>query len=119
MAGNCTIDAMAWWPTIEAYFLQGRFVGYSTGSLLGFSSPGANSIPGNAMTVNGLRIGDSLAQAKELYQGAIQTSYSQGGSWYVMTPTGKIDGYLTLVLTPQTRIADINAGSVGCPAASP
>jgi len=119
--GNCTIDAMAWWSTIDAYFFQGRFVGYSTGSLLGgeYGESGANSIPGSAMTVNGLDIGDTLAQAQQLYQGAIQTSYSQGGSWSVVTPTGTLVGNLTLVLTPQTRIADINAGSVGCPAATP
>jgi len=119
--GNCTIDAMAWWSTIDVYFFQGRFVGYSTGSLLGgeYGNSGANSIPGNAMTVNDLRIGDTLAQAQQLYKGAIQTSYSQGGSWSVVTPTGTLVGNLTLVLTPQTRIADINAGSVGCPAATP
>jgi hypothetical protein len=116
MVGNCTVDAMVSWSTFDAYFLLGRFVGYSTGSLLGES--GANTIP-NAMTVNGLRVGDTLGYAENLYQGTIQTSYSQGGSWYVRTPTGKIAGLLTLELTPQTRIAYISAGSVGCPAASP
>jgi hypothetical protein len=116
MAGNCTIDAMVSWQRFNAYFLQGHFVGFSTGSLLGES--GANAIP-NAMTVNGLRVGDTLGHAENLYQGAIQTSYSQGGSWYVRTPTGELAGLLTLELTPQTRIAYISGGSVGCPAASP
>jgi hypothetical protein len=116
MTGNCTVDAMVSWSTVDAYFLDDRFVGYSTGSLLGES--GATSIP-NPTTVYGLRVGDTLAYAEGLYEGAIQTSYSQGGSWSVRTPTGKLAGILTLELTPQTRIAYISAGSVGCPAASP
>ena len=79
---------------------------------------GATSIP-NATTVNDLRVGDTLAYAEELYQGAIPTSHSQGGSWYVRIPTGKLASILTPELTPQTRIVYISAGSVGCPAASP
>jgi hypothetical protein len=48
---------------------------------------------------------------------------SQGGSWRVTTSTGMLDGYLTAVpdraTPPVPRIADVSAGSVGCPAASP
>jgi hypothetical protein len=116
MAGNCTVDSTVEWNSFAAFFLRGRFVGYSAGSLLG--TTGIKSIP-NVATTKGLRIGETLTHAQQLYQGVLHTSYSQGGSWYVVTPTGKIAGYLTLVLTPKTRIADMSAGSVGCPAASP
>jgi hypothetical protein len=44
-------------------------------------------------------------------------------SWCVTTSTGMLDGYLTAVpdrpAPPVPRVADVSAGSVGCPAASP
>ncbi len=118
-AGDCTVDAMVRWPTIDAYFLQGRFVGYNTGPLQG--GPGDRAIP-DATTTNGLRVGDTLAQAEQLYPGSFSTSYAQDGSWYVMTPTGQLAGLLIAyggVTAPNSQIADISAGSVGCPAVSP
>lgn len=119
LSGNCTIDSGMEWRTMVAYFLHGTFVGYATGSLLG--GLGHNDIP-NAVTANGLRIGDPLTRATRLYGGALETSYAQGGSWFVTTPTGKLAGYLTSEVDatkPAPKIADITAGSVGCPAASP
>jgi hypothetical protein len=118
LSGNCTIDSGMEWPTVIAYFLHGVFVGYATGSLLG--GPHAK-IP-HATTAAGLRIGDPLPRAAHLYGGFLQTSLAQGGSWSVPTPTGKLAGYLTSEANstqPVPRIADVTAGSVGCPAASP
>ena len=119
MAGNCTVDAAMQWSTITVYFLHGEFVGYATASLLG--EQGANVLP-DAATAAGLRVGDTLARAEQLYAGDIRTSYSQGGSWSVVTSNGTLAGYLTNEIKsthPAPHIADVTAGSVGCPAASP
>ena len=119
MAGNCTIDSAMEWRTMTAYFFHGSFVGYATGSLLG--GAGNNRLP-DVTTNAGLRIGDPLDEAARLYGASLRTSFAQGGSWFVVTPTGTLAGYLTGEVNstrPAPRIADITAGSVGCPAASP
>ena len=120
LKGNCTIDSAMEWPTMTAYFFHGAFVGYATGSLVG--GPGINDIPHDVATAAGLRVGDRLTRAAQLYGGALRTSYAQGGSWIAATSTGRLAGYLTSELhstNPAPRIADITAGSLGCPAASP
>ncbi len=121
-AGNCTVDAYLNWPTLTAYFFGGRFVGYNSASLLG-QGPGAPRVIPDASTAAGLRIGDDVAQARRIYGSAFVVLFSQGGSWRVASPTGKLDGYLTTVPGrpggPAPRVADVSAGSVGCPAASP
>jgi hypothetical protein len=121
--GNCTVDAYLTWPTMTAYFFRGRFVGYNSATLLGAQGPGApNAIP-SAATAAGLRIGDDVAQARRIYGTAFVVLFSQGGSWRVTTSTGMLDGYLTAVpgrsTPPVPKVADVSAGSVGCPAASP
>jgi hypothetical protein len=117
MAGNCTIDAAMQWTTLTAYFLHDRFVGYGTNSIRGYF------LNSDASTVAGLHLGDSLAEAQVLYGGTLHTSTAQGGSWSVATATGRLAGLFTAEVdqTPSRhpRIADITAGSVGCPAASP
>jgi hypothetical protein len=122
-AGNCTVDAYLTWPTLTAYFFRGRFVGYSSASLLGPQVSGAPNVIPNASTAAGLRIGDDIAQARRIYGGAFVVLFSQGGTWRVTTSTGTLDGYLTAVpdrpTPPVPRVADVTAGSVGCPAASP
>jgi hypothetical protein len=122
-AGNCTVDAYLTWPTLTAYFFRGRFVGYSSASLLGPQVSGVPDVIPNASTAAGLRIGDDIAQARRIYGSAFVVLFSQGGSWRVTTSTGILDGYLTAVpdrpTRPVPRVADVNAGSVGCPAASP
>jgi hypothetical protein len=118
-SNECVIDSFLQWPTMTAYFDHQKFVGYSTGSLEG--GPGYSDIP-DAITKVGLRIGDTLAQTQALYGGDLRTSLAQGGSWFATTPTGTLAGLLTNEVnqrSPAPRIADITAGSVGCPAASP
>jgi hypothetical protein len=114
--GNCTIDAEMQWRPITAYFSRDRFVGYATVSIQG------RELDSEAATAKGLHLGDPLALARLLYGPALTTSYAQGGSWFVATPMGRIAGILTAEVdqtSPGPRIADITAGSVGCPAASP
>jgi hypothetical protein len=122
-AGNCTVDAYLTWPTMTAYFFRGRFVGYNSASLLGAQVSGAPNVIPSASTAAGLRIGDDVAQARRIYGSAFVVLFSQGGSWRVTTSTGMLDGYLTAVpdrpTPPVPRVADVSAGSVGCPAASP
>jgi hypothetical protein len=121
-AGNCTVDAYLTWPTMTAYFFRDRFVGYNSASLVS-QGPGAPDVIPSASTAAGLRIGDDVAQARRIYGRAFVVLFSQGGSWRVTTSTGMLDGYLTAVpdrpTPPVPRVADVSAGSVGCPAASP
>lgn len=119
LPGNCTVDAALQWSTLTAYFFHGKFDGYATASLLG--APANKNLP-DATTQRRLRIGDTLARAVQLYHRSLTTSYAQGGSWTVVTPDGRLAGYLTSEVGsthPPPRIADFTAGSVGCPAASP
>jgi hypothetical protein len=122
-AGNCTVDAYLTWPAMTAYFFRSRFVGYNSASLLAAQGSGTPNVIPSASTAAGLRIGDDIAQARRIYGGAFIVLLSQGGSWRVTTSTGMLDGYLTAVpdraTPPVPRIADVSAGSVGCPAASP
>jgi len=121
--GNCTIDSYLTWKTLTAYFFRGRFVGYDSASLLAAQSSGVPHVIPSASTAAGLRIGDDIAQAQRIYGRAFVVSPAQGGSWRVTTSTGVLDGYLTAApgapTPPDPKIADVSAGSVGCPAASP
>ncbi len=115
--GNCTVDDAEQWADITAYFQTGTFVGYSTLAANGEVLP-----VGSQVTAQGLRTGDTLTQAQKIYGAAFTTSFAQGGSWSVSTPDGKLDGYLNGVpdqVTPAPTIMSIEAGSVGCPAATP
>lgn len=115
--GNCNIDAAMHWAELSAYFDHGRFVGFSTLTLTGeqVAEP-------SVVTAKGLRVGDTLAEARHLYGAALRTSYAQGGSWSATTPDGTLDGYLSAEVdqkSPPPRVESIEAGAVGCPAASP
>jgi len=116
--GNCTIDAALYWTNFSAYFLGGRFVGYQTGdNLTGKPEPAFNG-----KTRRGLRVGDSLMQARLLYAGDLATDGENGGVHAITTAAGTIRGYLSLEIPnppDKVKIVTIAAGSVGCPAASP
>jgi hypothetical protein len=76
----------------------------------------------NGKTPQGLRIGDTLAEARKLYPGRATTSGVNGGVYAVETSTGTIRGYLSLEVSgppDKVKIVSIPVGSVGCPAASP
>jgi hypothetical protein len=84
----------------DLFFGRGRFVGYE--------------YSGHFLTTSaGLRVGDTLAHARQLYGAGFKTSAAQGGSW----SAAGLRGYLT---APHNgRIATIDAGNVGCAALSP
>jgi hypothetical protein len=116
--GNCTIDAALSWANFSVYFFHGTFVGYQTGNNL-TDKLGATF---NGETARGLRVGDTLAEARKLYPGRVTASGENGGVYAVKTTTGTIRGYLSMeVSNPATKIeiVSISAGAVGCPAASP
>ncbi len=115
--GNCTVDAAVQWPGVTAYFDGGHFVGYST-----LSADGRPAGPADLTTARGLRVGDTLSEAQRIYGAALRTSLAQGGTWFVSTSSGTIEGYLSAEVNQNAatpRIAAIVAGAVGCPAASP
>jgi len=116
-AGDCTIDAAEQWSGLTGFFDRGEFVGYST-----LAVNGERLIRGNIETGLGLRVGDTIARAQQIYGSEFRTSLAQGGSWSVTTPDGKFLGYLTGEPNqpgPTPTIMSIAAGSVGCPAATP
>jgi hypothetical protein len=116
-AGNCNIDAAEQWSSLTGFFDKGEFVGYST-----LAANGEPLTQGNMDTAMGLRLGDTIAQAQQIYRSAFQASLAQGGSWSVTTPGGKLIGYLSGEPNqpgPSPAITSIEAGSVGCPAATP
>jgi hypothetical protein len=116
--GNCTIDAALYWANFSVYFFSGKFVGYQTGNNLSAKPEPAF----NGKTPQGLRVGDTLAEARKLYPGHVTTSGENGGVYAIKTATGTIRGYLSLeVSNPpgKIKIVTTSAGSVGCPAASP
>jgi len=117
--GDCIISAALYWSNFAAFFYRGRFDGYQTGN-----SVTGKSVPTfNGATPQGLRVGDTLAQAKKLYGSAISTDGAQGGVYAAVTKTGTIRGYLSTEPNqkPATKVTllTISAGSVGCPAMSP
>jgi hypothetical protein len=116
--GNCTIDAALYWTNFSVYFLGGRFVGYQTGSNL----TDKREPTFNGKTPQGLRVGDSLAEARMLYPGNVTTRAENGGVYALKTSAGTVRGYLSLEISNppnKIKIVSISAGSVGCPAASP
>jgi hypothetical protein len=115
--GNCDIALAEQWANITAYFDHGLFVGYSTLAANGEVLPA-----GDLVTRQGLRIGDTLTQAEQFYGPYLSTSSAQGGTWTVHTGDGPLVGYLSDEpdeLVPAPTIQSIEAGAVGCPAASP
>jgi hypothetical protein len=117
--GDCAISASLYWANFAVFFYRGKFDGYQTGNdLTDKPEPTFNGV-----TPQGLRVGDTLAQAQKLYGSAISTSGVQGGVYAAATKTGTIRGYLSdepnHTAAPKVKLLTISAGSVGCPAMSP
>ena len=116
-SGHCDVDGVMEWPALTAYFDSGHFVGYSTLSPAG----GPLSTAGVA-TLDGLRVGNTIAEARQIYGRDLHLSSAQGGSWSAKTANGTVDGYLTAEVGQKSaspRISSIEAGAVGCPAGTP
>lgn len=110
---NCGVDTYGSWHSMSAFFDHGHLVGLAFG-------------PGRTPSVrsdHGLRLGDTLARARAIYGSRLTTSGNNGGSWYVQTPVGRIDGFLSPSAKnsarPSSKIMTMDVGVVGCPAMSP
>jgi hypothetical protein len=110
---RCGVGALESWRAFSVYYDHGRLVGVSLG-------PGPSPA---GETSSGLRLGDTVEQARSIYGRAFHTSTSQDGSWSVRTTSGPLDGFLEPEGGPRPtaawRILTIDAGVVGCPAMSP
>jgi hypothetical protein len=112
----CGIDSGIAWHETTAYFFGQKFVGYLYQPSARLHSQTLHSQTLKAP--DGIRIGQSLAEAKAAGGPAFTWSYSQGGSWTLHTPAGQLEGLLTAV-PPQGNIEDLAAGSLGCPGMVP
>jgi hypothetical protein len=137
----CGVDHTVYWPIAltrrddpKTYVLvsidldHGRFVGYQVGGRSRHVVQAPRLRPGPVTevralaTARGLTVGDRLARARRLYGHALRLSNAQGGSWSVRTSHGRIDGFATVDHFPiglNARVESIDAGRVGCAAATP
>ncbi len=110
---NCGIQAQGSWHSLGVFFRHDRLVGLAFG-------PGRTPL---VRTDAGLRLGDTLAKARKLYGGKLTTSGNNGGSWFIATSVGRIDGFLdpsgANSSHPSSKIITMDVGVVGCPAMSP
>ena len=114
--GWCGLTAQSTGHDVLFNFQRRKFVGYEIGNAYGKTAGQPNVV-----TVAGLRLGDTIAQAEKIYGQEFITSAAQGGSWKVKTPTGEMVGLL--VNPPMTGSSDqvemIGAGDFGCAAMGP
>jgi hypothetical protein len=128
--GSCDLDHQMTWrdqptasgsPPLIVYFRHSAFVGYQFGDP---NRPRHQSKGWTLATTRGLRLGVALARGRQLYGHRFTLSAAQGGSWSLRTVGGRMEGYAwgharhgdvswhSVVLT-------IDAGDVGCAAATP
>lgn len=123
LTDDCNVDADLVWPTVTVFFDHRHFVGYgyTTLSNMGYGTGHGVRAP-VGVSARGLRIGDTVRQARRIYKADFHISTTQSGSWFAITSAGRLDGLLTREPSPNAptdRIATIGAGDVGCPATSP
>jgi hypothetical protein len=107
-------------PLLTVFFNRSRFVGYQYGEFGTKAAPRAPSRGTVLATTRGLNIGDTLARGRELHGSTFRLSSAQGGVW----KTRRLRGYAWGTpsygdASPQSVVATIDAGDVGCPALSP
>lgn len=110
-ASACKINGEIAWPGLEAYFHDGRFVGYAY-FRRGRREP-------ELATAKNLYLGDTLKTGRHIYGSKFHVSAAQGGSWWVETSTGRLEGFTSRVTNLNGKIVSIEAGDVGCPAMTP
>jgi hypothetical protein len=141
LVGNCGVDQTVYWPIaltrhgdpkrdeiVSVDLAHGRFVGYQVGGkFLGvrkappihtFRVTAARSLT----TARGLALNDRLRRARHLYGRRLHLSNAQGGSWSVRTAHGLLDGFAAVTRFPiglNALVVTIDAGHVGCAAATP
>jgi hypothetical protein len=113
---DCRLDSVWSVPALNVYFSGQRFVGYSTQYLRIVATQIQAGIREEFRADGGLRLTDTVRQAKLLYGGAFKVYGARGGSWSVVTKSGTLTGSL---LSPPalTGLSDqidrISAGNIG------
>ena len=114
---NCGLSEQANGLNAQFAFVGHKFVGFEIGS----ANAKIVARP-DVISSKGLRLGDTIRQAEEIYGSSFTTSAAQGGSWETSTPTGPLIGLLIGPPGPvgsSDRIQMIAAGYLGCPAMTP
>lgn len=117
MSGDdCHLDAVWAVPELSVYFSGQHFVGYTTRYLRLVATQIQAGIHAEFQGDGGLRLTDTVRQARLLYGGAFKVYGARGGSWSVATRSGTLTGSL---LSPPalTGLSDqidrISAGNIG------
>jgi hypothetical protein len=114
---NCGLTALASGSNVQFAFVAHKFVGFEIGSANGkiVTRP-------DVISSKGLRLGDTIREAEEIYGSSFTTSAAQGGSWEARTQTRQLIGLLVGPPGPvgiSDQIQMIAAGYLGCPAMTP
>ena len=131
--GSCLVNhQITWWdqwapdgqPSLAVYFAHGRLAGYQYGTYRNWIVRRPPDRGPVLAATRGLTLGDTLALGRRLYGRPFRLSEAQGGTWLLATRRGEIDGYAWGMphhgdVSLQRVVATIDAGNVGCPAASP
>lgn len=109
----CGLTAQSTGSDVLFNFVGAKLAGYEVGN-----ASGKPARQPNVATAAGLRLGDTVAQAKKIYGPRFITSADQGGSWKVKTLTGEVLGLLVKppMAGPGDQVDVIGAGDFGCPA---
>jgi hypothetical protein len=114
---NCGLTARASGSNVQFAFVGHRFVGFEIGS----ANAKIVARP-DVISSKGLRLGDTIRQAEQIYGSSLTTSAAQGGSWEAQTPTGWLVGLLVGPPGPvgnSDQIQMIASGYLGCAAMTP
>jgi hypothetical protein len=138
--GSCGLDhEITWWdqptasaeprtasgePALIAYFRRSEFAGYQFGDPDLVAAPGRPPGGWTLATTRGLRVADTLAHGQHVYGRAFTISTAQGGSWSLHASSGRLEGYAWGRpkhgdVSWQSVVSTIDAGDVGCAAATP
>jgi hypothetical protein len=102
-------DVAIYWQDLTAFFKHGRFVAYSY-----WEQQVVPTWWPLLATPRGLTIGETPAYAARLYGRAFRTSRELGGTWFLRTPSGTLDGFTRGVWGPRGTITTIQAGPKIC-----
>jgi hypothetical protein len=129
--GSCDLDHQMTWrddwtasgqPALTVYFRHSAFVGYQFGDPN--PPPRHPAVAWTLATTRGLQLNDHLARGRRLYGRRFSLSEAQGGSWNLVTPAGRLEGYAWGMprhgdVSWRSTVLTLDAGDVGCAALTP
>ena len=103
-------DVAIYWQNLTTFFKDDRFVAYSY-----WEQQVVPTWWPLLATARGLTIGETPAYAGRLYGPAFRTSTGLGGTWFLATPRGTLDGFTYgASFGPRNTITTIQAGPHIC-----